>query len=99
MEAQYSTFPHLFGLFRREGLHDAAQKWLPAARKWLPRPRGDPPKLYIRDSGTCLCDVTRTTSRRAAHSFCASCALWLVRIKRGEDNDMRAWKRVVRRKR
>ena len=33
-----------------------------------PGATGHPPKRYIRDSGTCSCDVTHTSSRRAAHS-------------------------------
>ena len=52
-----------------------------------------PPKRYIRDSGTCLHDVTHMTSRCAAHSYCASRALWVVRRKRGEDNGTHTCKR------
>jgi hypothetical protein len=51
---------------------------------------GHPPMRYIRESCTCSCDVTHTTSKRAAHAFCASRALWVVRRKRGEDNGMYA---------
>jgi hypothetical protein len=54
---------------------------------------GHPPKRYIRDSGTCSCDITHTSSRGAAHSFCASRALWVVRRKRGEENGKHACKR------
>jgi hypothetical protein len=46
---------------------------------------------YIRDSGKCLCDVTHKT-RRAAHSYCVSRALWLVHRKRGADDGRHACK-------
>jgi hypothetical protein len=54
---------------------------------------GHPPKRYIRDSGTCSCDVTHTTSIRATHSFCASRGVWVLRRKRGENNGTHAYKR------
>jgi len=54
---------------------------------------GHPSKRYIRDSSMCSCDVTHTSSRRAAHSYCASRALWVVRRKREEDNGTHACKR------
>ena len=43
-------------------------------RQALPRQR------FVRDSGTCSCDVTHRTSWRAtvAHSYCASFALWVM---------------------
>jgi len=45
-----------------------------------------PPKRYIREPGTCSCDVTHTSSRRTAYSYCANRTLWVVRRKLEEDN-------------
>jgi hypothetical protein len=61
--------------------------------KMAARATGEQTKRYIGDSGTCSCDVTHTKSRRAAHSFCPSRALWVVRKIRWEDNGTRACKR------
>ena len=51
------------------------------------------PKRYIRDSDTCSCYVTHTSSRRAAYSYCANRTLWVVYTKREEDNGTHACKR------
>jgi hypothetical protein len=50
---------------------------------------------YIRDSGTCPCDVTHKTSWSAtvAHSYCASLALWVMHRKRGKNNGTHVYKR------
>jgi len=54
-----------------------------------------PRQRFVRDSGTCSCDVTQTTLWRAtvAHSYVRVFALWLMHRKRGEGNDTHVCKR------
>jgi hypothetical protein len=92
---------HLFGLFRREALHDAAQKWLPA-------PRGIPQSVIsVTPAGVRV--TSRTRRRGALHILTARVVLfrWCVgnaekitvrtrvnvetRWHRGELNDYADW--------